>query len=95
VLALAVPILFVNYGLTHFLIARDLERRNVAFAGLMLVVNVGVNLVLIPRRGGPGAAWATLITEVVLTACCLLALRRRTAGSPPERADPEQGGDLG
>jgi O-antigen/teichoic acid export membrane protein len=95
VLSLAVPILFVNYGLTHFMIARDLERRNVAFAGLLLVVNVGVNLVLIPRRGGPGAAWATLITEVVLTTCCLLALRRRTAGSPPERADPEQGGDLG
>jgi len=82
VLALAIPILFLNYGLTHFLIARDLERRNLVFAALMLIVNVGSNLILIPRQGGPGAAWATLITEVALTLCCLIALRRRpTAGS--------------
>ncbi len=77
VLAVAVPILYLNFGLTHFLIARDLERRNLAFAALMLVVNVGVNLILIPRQGGPGAARATLITEIALTACCLLALRQR------------------
>jgi O-antigen/teichoic acid export membrane protein len=75
VLALAVPVLFLNFALTHFLIARDLERRNLVFAGLMLVVNVGVNLAIIPRLGGPGAAWATLITELALTACCLAALR--------------------
>jgi O-antigen/teichoic acid export membrane protein len=81
VLALAIPILFLNYGLTHFLIARDLERRNLVFAGFMLVVNVGTNLILIPRRGGPGAAWATLLTEVVLTVCCLIALRRRPAST--------------
>ena len=34
----------------------------------MLVVNAGTNLVLIPRQGGPGAAWATLLTELALTA---------------------------
>jgi O-antigen/teichoic acid export membrane protein len=75
VLALAIPVLYLNYGLTHFLIARDLERRNVLFAGLMLVVNVAANLLLIPRFGGPGAAWATLATELVLTGCCFVALR--------------------
>ena len=76
VLAGALPILFLNYGLTHFLIARDLERRNLQFAALMLLVNVASNLILIPRFAGPGAAWATLITEVALTLCCLVALRR-------------------
>lgn len=81
VLAAAVPILFLNFGLTHFLIARDLERRNLAFAAIMLVVNVTANLVVIPRMGGPGAAWATLLTELALTLCCLVALReRRSAG---------------
>jgi O-antigen/teichoic acid export membrane protein len=74
VLAIAVPILFLNFGLTHFLIARDLERRNLAFAAFMLVVNVTANLILIPRIGSTGAAWATLITEVALTACCAAAL---------------------
>ena len=77
VLAAALPILFLNFGLTHFLIARDLERRNLAFAGVMLVVNVAANLLVVPRLGGPGAAWATLLTEVVLTICCLAALARR------------------
>jgi O-antigen/teichoic acid export membrane protein len=77
VLAAALPILFLNFGLTHFLIARDLERRNVLFAALMLVVNVSANLLLIPRLAGPGAAWATLVTEVALTVCCAIALRLR------------------
>jgi O-antigen/teichoic acid export membrane protein len=82
VLAVAVPILFLNFGLTHFLIARDLERRNLAFAAFMLVVNVTANLILIPRVGSPGAAWATLITELALTACCVVAL----AAKPNEPA---------
>lgn len=77
VLAGTLPILFLNFGLTHFLIARDLERRNLVFAAIMLVVNVTANLLLVPRLGGPGAAWATFITEVALTLCCLLALRER------------------
>ena len=79
VLAVALPILFLNYGLTHFLIARDLERRNLLFAALMLIVNVSANLVLIPRLAGPGAACATLVTEVALTICCAIALRLRNA----------------
>jgi O-antigen/teichoic acid export membrane protein len=80
VLSGALPILFLNFGLTHFLIARDLERRNLLFAALMLVVNVVANLVLVPRRFGPGAAWATLLTEVALTICCALALSLQRRG---------------
>ena len=78
VLSVALPILFLNYGLTHFLIARDLERRNLLFAALMLIVNISANLLLIPRFAGPGAACATLVTEVALTICCAIALRRRS-----------------
>jgi O-antigen/teichoic acid export membrane protein len=74
VLALAVPLLYCNFGLTHFLIARDLGRRNLAFAATALVTNVALNLLVIPRWGGPGAAAATVLTEVTLTACCLWAL---------------------
>jgi O-antigen/teichoic acid export membrane protein len=74
VLGLAVPLLYLNFGLTHFLIARDLGRRNMVFGALMLVVNVSINLIVIPRFGGPGAAWATGATELSLTLCCLAAL---------------------
>ncbi len=86
ILALAIPLLFLNASLTTILIARNLERRNLLFALFMLVVNAGTNLVLIPHQGGPGAAWATLLTELALTACCLVVLRvprfRRIA--PPD-----------
>ena len=94
VLCLAVPLLFLNYGLTHFLIARHLERRNLAFAGVMVALNVGMNLLLIPRFGGRGAAWATLGTEVALTIFCLVTLewwsllaRRRSGLKLRSRSD--------
>jgi O-antigen/teichoic acid export membrane protein len=74
ILSLAVPLLYLNGALTSILIARDLERRNLLLAVLMLVVNTGANLILIPRLGGPGAAWATLLTEAALTLCCLVVL---------------------
>jgi O-antigen/teichoic acid export membrane protein len=74
VLAFAVPFIYFNFGLTHFLIARDLGQRNLLFAALMLVVNTVLNLLAIPRWGGPGAAAATVGTEIALTACCLAAL---------------------
>ena len=75
ILAAAIPLSFVNAGLLQFLIARGLERRNVVLSGVLLMINVGVNLVAIPRLGGPGAAWATVVTEAAVTLGCLLALR--------------------
>lgn len=76
-LAIAVPVMFLNLALTHFLVARRLEARNVLFSLLMLLVNVGANLILIPRQGGPGAALATLLTELALTICCVAVLGRQ------------------
>jgi O-antigen/teichoic acid export membrane protein len=83
-LALAVPLLYVNYGLTHFLVARDLGRKNLLLSAAMLAVNLTANLIAIPRAGGPGAALATLITELALTAGCLLVLakQRPRSGNP-------------
>jgi O-antigen/teichoic acid export membrane protein len=86
VLAFAVPFIYFNFGLTHFLIARDLGQRNLLFAALMLVLNTALNLLAIPRWGGPGAAFATVGTEVALTACCLIALGWRW----PRSADRQQ-----
>jgi O-antigen/teichoic acid export membrane protein len=74
ILSLGIPLMYLNYGLTHFLIARDLGHRNMIFSAMMLVLNVAINLVAIPRLGGAGAAWATVITEAALTLCCLVAL---------------------
>jgi O-antigen/teichoic acid export membrane protein len=93
VLALGIPILYLNFGLTHFLIARDLATKFTWFALMMLVLNVALDLTLIPRGSGPGAAWATILTEIALTVCCLGALHgvpiRKPQSVPREaRTDP-------
>lgn len=75
VLLVAVPLLFVNYALTHQLIGWDGQRQYAWLCGGALIVNVSLNGVLIPRSGIAGAAWATLFTELFLTAGCVVALR--------------------
>jgi PST family polysaccharide transporter len=79
VLALGLPLLYVNLGLTHFLVARDMGRVTTALALMMLGLVVVLDVALIPRMLGPGAAWATVLSEVALTACCLAALRMAAA----------------
>jgi O-antigen/teichoic acid export membrane protein len=74
-LSWGIPLLYLNFGLIYFLIARDLGRKNLVFAALMLVVNVSLNLFTIPRWGGRGAAVATVVTEGVLSIFCLASLR--------------------
>jgi O-antigen/teichoic acid export membrane protein len=79
VLAFAVPVMFVSYAVTEFVVARGRERALVAVLGAMLALNVGLNLATVPHFGGVGAAWATLITELALIGACALLLGR---GSP-------------
>jgi O-antigen/teichoic acid export membrane protein len=88
VLSLGLPFLYLNFGLTHFLLARDMGRVTTWLALMMLALNVALDLALIPRRGGPGAAWATVLSEVALTACCLAALRTRLAPAHMPRSVP-------
>jgi O-antigen/teichoic acid export membrane protein len=80
ILTAAVPVMFLNAGLIQFLIARGLEWRNLAVSALLVAINVGVNLAIVPRLGGPGAAFATLITEGTLAIGCLAALRLGRVG---------------
>jgi len=81
VLLLAVPLFFLNYALTHQLIGWDRQGAYARVTAAALVVNVGLNLALVPRFGVIGAGWATVATEVVVTAGCALALLRREASA--------------
>jgi O-antigen/teichoic acid export membrane protein len=56
---------FFNAWLVNIYVSRGQWRRVLWVQGVLLVVNVGMNLWLIPMRGGEGAALATLITEVL------------------------------
>ncbi len=79
VLSFALFFIFVNYALTHFLVALRGQKWNAIFAGACTVVNVGANLALIPLYGAMGAAIATVATEATLFALCFLAVRRLMA----------------
>jgi O-antigen/teichoic acid export membrane protein len=86
VLAVGIPLLFLNYGLTHFLIARDLGKLTQWASITMLGLNVVLDVTLIPRGGGVGAAWATVLTELGLTAWCVAGLR---IAAPAPRTPPQ------
>jgi O-antigen/teichoic acid export membrane protein len=75
ILTLAFPLLSLNYALTHQLIGWNGERAYAAICAAALVINLALNARLIPAWSIDGAAWATLGTEVFLTAACLAALR--------------------
>jgi O-antigen/teichoic acid export membrane protein len=74
ILALALPLFFLNYALTHQVIGWDGQRAYLGVAALALVVNVAANLSLVPQFGANGAAATTVLTEVVVTLGCAYAL---------------------
>lgn len=65
-----------NGVLTQAAIARNREIVYAVAAGGGAVVNIGLNLVLIPRFGAIGAAWATIVTEAFLTIALIFGLRK-------------------
>lgn len=77
VLSFSIPLFFVNYALTHQVIAWGRQRAYLAVAGVALLTNVALNLLLIPRGQMIGAAYSTLATEAVVCGGCLLVLRAR------------------
>ena len=75
VLSLALPLFFLNYALTHQVIGWDGHRAYLAIVTLALAGNIAANILLVPERGIVGAAIATLLTEIIVTAGCVFSLR--------------------
>jgi len=67
--------LYLNSILTVSLISVNRERRLMVIAGLSCVLNIGLNLVLIPRYQQVAAAAVTSTTELFILGCLLLTLR--------------------
>jgi len=76
ILSLGLLPTFVNYALTHFLIALGRQRLNLVFNATIFVLNLALCLALIPAFGPAGAAVAVVISECVLFALCRGALAR-------------------
>lgn len=70
----ALFVMHLNYLLTQTLVAVGKERRYALFVGICAAANVAFNLLLIPRFAAMGAAWATLLTEILLLGLCVAGL---------------------
>ena len=88
VFALALPLMYLNYLLTHLVIARGSQRLLAWFGAVMLGVHVLASWILIQRWGAVGVASSTVAAEAVLFLCCAAALRAdprdRRSGAGPE-----------
>lgn len=71
-----VPICIGNVA-GNMVIATDLQRRYIWYAMLGLLLNVSLNVLLIPSYGIKAAAWVTLLTELVVVSAALAAVLRR------------------
>jgi O-antigen/teichoic acid export membrane protein len=66
ILFLSVPFVFLEYMLSFVANALHLEKRSAWLLGAGVALNLSMNLYAIPTYGVIGAAWTTLITQVVL-----------------------------
>lgn len=99
VLALAVPLFFLNYALTHQVIAWDGQRAYLGISLAALAGNLVANLMLVPPYGMMGAAVATGLTEIIVTVGCLVAIRafarEPASGSAGSSGSPGSSGSTG
>lgn len=70
---------FVNYSLTHYLIARGQQRWLTLFMGVMLALHGGLSWLLIPAWGSAGPAISVLVAETALLFACLTVLTKQEA----------------
>ena len=68
---------FATWILHAAAISTNLDRRLVGVTVVGLSANIALNVVLIPRWGISGAAWATVLAEALTVALLLVQVERR------------------
>ena len=74
-LSVSIVAAFINYSLTHYLIARQQQRYLTLFTAVMLLQHVIISWGLIPYWGAVAPAISIILAEVTLLLCCLTVLR--------------------
>jgi O-antigen/teichoic acid export membrane protein len=82
VLSIAAALAFMGTVVQATLIATHRQRQLLYAAGAALVVNVALNVALIPPYSYMGAAWATVVTEVAVLSFSVWAARTLRLGWP-------------
>jgi O-antigen/teichoic acid export membrane protein len=75
ILSLAIVFMFADNTFAATLNAIDKQNLFAFVAMVGLVINVGVNLIVIPRYGYLGASWAVVVTEAALVVVGWIVLR--------------------
>lgn len=81
ILSFCIPIKFLATGVGGTLVTQHHMRRKVLYMGSSAVLNLFLNLILIPRWTYCGAAVATFISELNLLIIYLMAVRRNVFGA--------------
>jgi polysaccharide transporter, PST family len=66
ILFLSMPLVFVHFVLNVLANSLRMERTSVAILAISTLVNLVLNMIVIPRYGIIGAAWATVVTQAML-----------------------------
>jgi hypothetical protein len=77
ILAAGSVFVFATWILHAAAISTNLDRRLLLTTAIGLAANVALNIVLIPRYGISGAAWATVVAEGLTVFLLLVQLQRR------------------
>ena len=77
-LSLNIALVFFNVGIGQPLTAWDCQKTHFKITGGGAIANVGLNVVLIPRYGAPGAVCTTLLAEFIVMIGVLRARTRIT-----------------
>jgi Na+-driven multidrug efflux pump len=72
---------FCTWILHAAAISTNLDRRLVGTTAIGLITNIALNILLIPRLGITGAAWATVIAEAVTVTLLYVQVHRRLAAA--------------
>lgn len=81
ILLLAVVFMYAQTVLTHALIAIDRHRVYMSISVIGSILNIGLNLIVIPQYGALGAAFATALTACFVVLLCFLAIIKFCTGS--------------
>ncbi|MGQ0723374.1 MAG: oligosaccharide flippase family protein [Candidatus Eiseniibacteriota bacterium] len=86
ILAATLVLSFAYVLLNAYFLATGLEKQNAALVAVAAGANIAANLVLIPRMGAVGAAWATLLAFGVRMAVTIAVRDTRPAAAAALRA---------
>jgi O-antigen/teichoic acid export membrane protein len=78
----AFVVISIGYVSGSLIIVLDEQRTFMRYALIGLVVNLALNVTLLPRFHYVAAAWATLITDAVVTGLAVLLVRRKLEFKP-------------